>query len=261
MIFRYPGGKGKLVPLLLEILPQLDGRDFHDVFVGGGSVALGVAKKYPDCRLRLNDFDENIASFWKMFTGGYSFARLYALLERTPTIELFQELRAFTPFTVEEKAYLAIFFNRTTFSGIAMASPIGGLKQTSQWTVDCRYSFDRLHKEIERVRQLLEGRVSVANKSVTNYLTTHVENDSVMYLDPPYYKQGKNLYPVYMQHSEHAWLASALQRFNQWILSYDACPEVDELYAWAKKREVSLLYSIRGRKTNWRKGAEYLITP
>ena len=55
--FRYPGSKNKLLPVLMEHIDStMVGQDsFTDVFVGGGSVLLEVAQKYPNIKLYAND--------------------------------------------------------------------------------------------------------------------------------------------------------------------------------------------------------------
>jgi len=63
MIFRYPGGKNKLLRILDPFIEKaLEGKkSFHDVFAGGGSVLLHVARKHPKISLHANDADDHIA--------------------------------------------------------------------------------------------------------------------------------------------------------------------------------------------------------
>ena len=66
--FRYPGAKNKLLPLLMAHIKQIldQQNSFSDVFVGGGSVLLEVATKYPNIQLFANDKDRGVYCFWKI---------------------------------------------------------------------------------------------------------------------------------------------------------------------------------------------------
>jgi len=120
--FRYPGSKNKMLPILMEHIDKMmAGRnEFCDVFVGGGSVLLEIAKKYPSIQLYANDKDINISSFWEVVASVDSLKmfELFDLLEAKPSLVLFYKLRETPANNIVDRAYRAIFFNRTTFSGI-----------------------------------------------------------------------------------------------------------------------------------------------
>jgi DNA adenine methylase len=150
--FRYAGSKNKMLPILMEHLdPLLVKNDsFCDVFVGGGSVLLEVAAKYPKMKLFANDKDKWVSSFWSIVASD-DFQKLNELIERLeapPTIELFYKLRETAPKNDIDNAYRALFFNRTCFSGILSSGPIGGKQQKSKYKVDCRFNFTKLKKKI-----------------------------------------------------------------------------------------------------------------
>ena len=66
-LLRYPGGKSKYTDFILPALYKLSGFSVYvEPFIGGGSVALAMAAKYPDVRMVLNDFDPGIAAFWDL---------------------------------------------------------------------------------------------------------------------------------------------------------------------------------------------------
>lgn len=251
MIFRYPGGKSRLVK---HLLPHLKGGHLTDAFVGGGSVALAYAKKYPDATLLLNDLDKTIFSFWYTVATGENLRRLIDLVGQKPTVDLFRRLRETEPKTLTDAAYHAVFFNRTTFSGIATSSPIGGYGQQSKWAIDCRYNVDKLQKNIAHVHQLLRHRTTV-----TNLCATEVFTNKGMYLDPPYFVKGDSLYPVKFR--EHVKMSQSLVNYHDWVLSYDDAPEIRELYKWADVRDLSANYTIHGKKTSGKKTNELLIIP
>jgi len=267
-IFRYPGGKSRLIQPISEQISKLPLGIFHDVFVGGGSVLVHIAKTFPKTTLFANDLDENIYSFWSVVANGTTeeASELVELLKRQPTMQLFNALRADPPttkFSRVERAYRAVFFNRTTFSGISTAGAIGGIEQKSKWSVDCRYNADQLIRDFHMLRELLYGRLTVTNASCLAYLEALTGPeciDQTCYLDPPYYVQGKALYACYMEHHEHVALAEALKRRTNWVLSYDDCNEITKLYSWANRTELATRYSVNGVKEVWAKGKECLFS-
>ena len=261
-IFRFPGSKQKLLP---AIMPELDkylksANSFHDVFVGGGSVLIEVAKKYPNMKLFCNDADRDIYCFWSLVSDPKKEdVILYQMLKSKPTVTSFLGLKASSSGNRVFSAYRGLFLNRTAFSGIASSGPIGGYEQNSKYKIDCRYNSPRLIKEIKELIELMSGRLTVKCQDVQDYLWNIMPGDAV-YLDPPYYVKGKELYNYHMTPGEHELLAQKLKQHRNWVLSYDKCPEIDKLYDWARKIDVYAKYSISGKKTSWKKKSEYLIT-
>ena len=266
MIFRFPGGKTRVAGTIANILSYMKGfeKGFHDVFVGGGAVLVEVAQQYPKIKLHANDLDENIAAFWQIMANpNLGYDRLCKLMEIRPEVALFKYLRETEPANLVEKAYRAIFFNRTTFSGIAITHPIGGFGQKSKWTIDCKWNFSRMKERMHQMVQLFHGRLSVSNQPFQKYLFG-IGKNAVCYLDPPYYKTGSGLYRVSMPKREHEVLSGMLKQRRNWVLSYDICPEVEQLYTWANREKLNFYYTIKGRKAKgngWTYKNEYLILP
>lgn len=262
--FRYPGAKNKLLPIIMDNLSPLlhnDG-EFADVFVGGGSVLLEVAEKYPNIKLYANDKDYWVYSFWKIVSGGdqVAFEELLDLVAQKPTLNLFYALREDKYQDIVRCAYKAIFFNRTTFSGIFYSGPIGGKKQNSKYSVDCRYNPKSLRAKIIRCRELLKGRLVIKNQDFRNFLGT-IDVSVPMYLDPPYYLKGDSLYIEKMDEYDHFDLSVLLFNSSDWVLSYDDCPEVRELYQDHNILNLEARYCITGTKNSWKDKGELIILP
>lgn len=270
--FRFPGAKNKLIPILMEHLnPLLKTSSIYcEPFIGGGSVALEVAKQYPSIKIYLNDKDPWISSFWSIVASSDTtkLDRLLSLLDHIPTIETFYRLAGTSPTNDLERAHYAIFFNRTCFSGIVKrndlnhvtSNPIGGREQKSQYHVFCRYNSKKLKEKILQCHKLLVGRTIVDNEDVNDYLSK-LDKDTILYLDPPYYVKASILYNKYMQHQEHVNLANALDNRNSWVLSYDDTIEIRSLYKNKQIIDLSCNYSINGSKKNWSKKNELIILP
>jgi DNA adenine methylase len=114
----------------------------------------------------------------------------------------------------------AVFFalNRSSFSGSTLS---GGMSPNHP-----RFN----ESAIKRLREFEIHNVSVENLSFEDSLKKH--NEDFLYLDPPYYIQSKlygnkgNLHKQF----NHEKLAEMLKTRKNWILSYNNCDEIKELY-------------------------------
>ena len=63
---RYPGGKSRACKKMDPYFPDLrDYKEYHEPFIGGGSVALHITKKYPHLKVWVNDLHYPLATFWQ----------------------------------------------------------------------------------------------------------------------------------------------------------------------------------------------------
>ena len=63
---RYPGGKSRALSKLFQYIPDLkDYKEYREPFLGGGSVALEVSKRYPRLDIWVNDLYEPLYNFWR----------------------------------------------------------------------------------------------------------------------------------------------------------------------------------------------------
>jgi DNA adenine methylase len=247
MIFRFPGGKSKLITSLAPFLDRLvqGQKVFHDVFTGGGSVALFLAQRHPRLELRLNDLDPDLSAFWRTVAGD-SVEVLCAKVQVRPTVELFHELRDTKANCDVDRTFRALFFNRCCFSGLLDGSPLGGKWQASPNKVFTRYNADRLTKEIRDAHRLLRNRTRVSAIDAVDYIRRHP--DEAKDLDSPYFEKGDQLYRQHMTLADHLSLATALRSASNWVLSYDHSPVIEELYQWARLHTFAAKYSVSGGK-------------
>ena len=62
---RYPGGKSRAVTKMDQYFPDLRNYvEFREPFLGGGSVAIYISKKYPHLKITVNDLYEPLVNFW-----------------------------------------------------------------------------------------------------------------------------------------------------------------------------------------------------
>ena len=82
---RYPGGKSRAVPKLCQWLPA-EVTEYRESFLGGGSMAIEITKRYPDLSIWVNDFYEPLYNFWVQLrdNGDYLHDQLQQLKSRYP---------------------------------------------------------------------------------------------------------------------------------------------------------------------------------
>jgi len=265
-LFRYPGGKSKLVKHFTPFVPA-GAHTLYEPFVGGGSVFTYMLRNNLVQRASINDIDPFVSAFWKVLFGASDrdYENLIDLMDCRPTAKQFDTMRETKPVSIVDRAFYAIFFNRTTFSGIMSSGKIGGNAQTGKWTVDCRYNAPRLIAEANDLRRYRD-RVVVRNVDFSEVLPCAGQGDFV-YLDPPYIKKGGDLYTKshqLMSLEDHTRLRDVLRELSAnkipFLLSYDVCDEVEELYAGFTFHNLAATHTISGKKTQNKKTKEYLIT-
>lgn len=256
--FRYPGGKSKLRK---EILPHIDPHlEYREPFVGGGHIALSVSNNVR----WINDWDIGIVALWKAV-----FFHTDALCDRisafTPSVDEFfsfkEELRAcdVEPDNPVDIGFKKLAIHQMSFSGLGVMAggPIGGIDQEGKtYQIGCRWNPKLLMKKIRAISNTQRS-IKVTRQDFST-LIVDVTNDAVLYVDPPYYVQGNVLYQHGFSQEQHEQLASLLKYTrHKWVLSYDDCQEIRDLYSWANITEVNISYTISGA----RKSSELLIFP
>jgi site-specific DNA-adenine methylase len=74
--------------------------------------------------------------------------------------------------------------------------------------------------------------------------------NTVFYLDPPYYVKGNDLYQCGFTKEDHSRLSNVVKDLKgEWVLSYDDCEEIRSIYNWARTEKIDVNYSIGGATT------------
>lgn len=192
---RYPGGKSRALSKLFQYMPDLrDYTEYREPFLGGGSVALEVSKRYPRLDIWVNDLYEPLYNFWRELQdhGNEITDILIQLKQRhcdhSSAKRLFLDAKEYLerPLDDTESIHRAVSFyviNKCSFSGLTESSSFS--KQAS----DSNFSL----AGIERLRdyQKLIGNWKFTNLSYEKLLTD--DRSVFTYLDPPY-EIGSNLY-------------------------------------------------------------------
>ncbi len=232
-LFRYPGGKDRYKKFILPTLFRCSGFSIYiDPFVGGGSVALAMAARYPDIKLILNDLDVGVSAFWDLVANApdSEFKELEdQILKTCPTVALFNEIKESQPTDRFGRAFRALYLNRTSYGGMGLR-PLGGKNQTSVGKIDSRWNAKIKVEELHDARRLLAGRTKVLNADFASVIPLAAGANTLMFLDPQYYQAGNQLYNFKWSDADHVRLRDALTGKSNWVMSYDDHPFIRDLY-------------------------------
>ncbi|MDE0131694.1 MAG: DNA adenine methylase [bacterium] len=249
---RYPGGKGLLLTFVRKVVrrctPPIN--TYIEPFAGGAAVAIGLLQAQDVEAAVIGDADPAIAAFWRAALNSPE-KLAERIAECDVTIDTWHEqhdILSQGP-TGDDLAlgFAAFFLNRTNYSGVLRARPIGGLKQEGPWSLDCRFNKHNLLRRLNTVAGLA-GRIVVYEGDAVALLKsidTYAQEPFFIYADPPYLTKSTDLYMDTMTYASHQDLACALQRSNnRWMVSYDADDRVPgELYPEARILRFGLRHS------------------
>lgn len=263
---RYPGGKGKLSSWVEQFMRHNDltGGAYFEPYAGGAGIALHLLLQEHVDHVFINDADPVIFSFWWSVLNETE--ALIDLIERTPvTLEVRESQREIVKnhqdFDTLSVGFAAFYLNRTNRSGILKGGVIGGKNQTGKDLIDARFNKPNLISRISTIA-LYSNRITLSCEDALTLLKKNpVEGvtKSLTYLDPPYFNKGSQLYRNFYNYSDHSAIRDAMLNFETpWIITYDNCEPINELYSGFNRHEFSITYSTHLSRN---KGAEVLIVP
>lgn len=252
---RYPGGKGKLAAYVKEIIRanKLFDGEYVEPYAGGAGVALELLFQEYVSRIHINDYSQPVYSFWKAVLNDTD--ELCRLIKNTRlSLAVWdRQKRIFAnpgDHSHVQLGFATFYLNRTNRSGILNGGVIGGRDQTGPWKIDARYNADELIFRIESIAKM-KKRIKVTRSDALALLRFGLprwSSKTFIYLDPPYFEQGRNLYYDYYQADDHAALAAfiaANMADRAWIVSYDNVAALQAMYADFRSIVYDVGYSAR----------------
>ena len=183
---RYPGGKSRACIKIDAYFPDLRNYDeFREPFLGGGSVAIHITKKYPNLDIWVNDLYEPLVNFWQQLQmfGVDLKDKLTELKLANNTPELAKDLFLKSKELVNDqetssldRAVAFYVVNKCSFSGLTESSSFSEQASNSNFS-------------LRGIEKLPEYSKLIANWRITNYSYDYLMDGNMgafMYLDPPY---------------------------------------------------------------------------
>jgi len=256
---RYPGGKSKLYDLVQPIISHnLYGADrtYIEPFAGGAGLALKLLHQGDiDC-LVLNDIDYHIYCFWItcLHSADVICDQITSCNVNMETWRMQKEIyQNPTQYSEPEVAFSTFFLNRCNVSGIISGGPIGGHNQTGNYGLDARFNREDL---VQKISWIYEKRNSInfynldASDFMREQLPQYGIENTILNIDPPYIKKGPLLYRNSFSFEEHSALAKVIGALDyKWIVTYDECDTIYNLYSDFRKEIVTLNYSVGHAKS------------
>jgi len=256
---RYPGGKAKLATYVKEIIKsnKLYDGEYAEPYAGGAGIALELLFQEYVSQVRINDVSQPIYAFWKSVLNDTD--ELCRRVRDTPiSMRSWQKQRRIfsnpDDHSYIELGFASFFLNRTNRSGILNGGVIGGKDQTGPWKIDARYNADELIFRIESIAKM-RNKIKLTHSDALSFLKFGLPKwpkKMLLYLDPPYYEQGRQLYYDYYNPQDHADVARFIEkkmRFRFWIVSYDNVAAIKKLYAGYRRIVYNVGYSARETRT------------
>ena len=205
----YPGGKGKLEPLMELLIEQTGhiGGIYIEPFAGGAGIALELLEKNVVNEIVINDLDKGIYSFWKAILSETD--RFINDIRTIPlTIAEWNRQRAILADNRRysyELGFATFYLNRTNRSGIIKGGVIGGVEQDGNWKMDARFNRNEL---VERILKIARRKrdIHIYNKDVNSFVQNYLpryEEDAFVYFDPQYFVKGRQLYLNFFSYDDH----------------------------------------------------------
>ena len=185
---RYPGGKSRAVKKMDQYFPDLRNYvEFREPFLGGGSVAIYISKKYPHLKITVNDLYEPLVNFWmnlQMFG-----------------VELSEELKELKLKHNDPDSARVLFtsskerinssdcspFDRAVAFYIVNKCSFSGLTESSSFSSQASHS----NFSLRGIEKLPGYQEIISNWHINGYsyeylMTNNMHDGIFMYLDPPY---------------------------------------------------------------------------
>lgn len=233
---RYPGGKNRAIKSILSLIPE-DETTLCSPFLGGASIELA-------CTTRMtvygSDIFEPLTDFWiSLITHKeelINIVKSYFPLEKKEFYKLQKKLLHIKD-PIERGAVFFVL-NRSSFSGTTMS---GGMSPGHP-----RFTIS----SIDRLKHFNVKNFYVENLDYKETINKH--KDAFCYLDPPYLN-GQALYGVKgntHKDFDHEELAKILQDKERWIMSYNDCQEIRDLYSSFTIISIEWVYGMSKNKSS-----------
>jgi DNA adenine methylase len=267
---RYPGGKSRLLGyvekflMLNHISPDI----VCEPYAGAASISVGLLQRGIVNSAHICEKDPLIVAYWNAIKFHFddfveSIKAVEVSMDTWFAFKKYLSEDSDKRFSVTELALAFLFYNRTNYSGIIKGGPLGGKSQKSKYKLGCRFNKTKIIEKLVGLNKIAEN-VQIIRGDGLEFMKEESRNMSwenkFFYVDPPFYRVGKDLYREFFKDEDHINLADFLADLESpWLLSYDDSDFIRNLYRekknariytdyqanFLKKSESELLFSNR----------------
>tara|TARA_R110002049_G_scaffold27398_1_gene94618 strand:- start:890 stop:1654 length:765 start_codon:yes stop_codon:yes gene_type:complete len=240
---RYPGGKTRACKTLDEIINEkgFDKSVVISPFFGGGSFEFFLCNKYGS-KLIVNDKFKPLISFWKSVqTRKVELCSELRKLLNVVSKSIFSTMRDTIMEDTDDfiQGYKYFVINRCSFSGATLSGGFSAESSKKRFT----------ESSIKRTEDLNLNDVEFHNLDFETFLKG---KKGLIFLDPPYYlNENSKLYGKngdMHENFNHEKLFQVLKKRKNWIMTYNNCDYIRDLYKNYEIREVKWSYGMNASK-------------
>ena len=233
---RYPGGKNRAVKNILPILLSNNIKKLCSPFLGGASIELACADN--DISIYGYDIFEPLVDFWQVLINEphklASEVRKYYPLKKEKFYLLQKTYSSIN--NQFERAVIYFVLNRCSFSGTTLS---GGMSPNHP-----RFT----PSSIDRLENFKSKNFYAHKADFKESIEKHKKD--FLYLDPPY-ANGQSLYgnrgDIHKGFNHHE-LKEVLSSRDKWVLSYNDCEFIRQLYKDYRTIELDWTYGMNSSK-------------
>lgn len=246
---RYPGGKTRACDYLNKII-----KDNYDInkykkvispFYGGGSFEFYLQNTY-NLKIIANDKFTPLYNFWQICKSNkIQLINKLSNSLNTITKTIFTDYRNQIMKETDNinQAYMYFVINRCSFSGATLSGGFSLESSKKRFTLS----------SINRIESLDLNNFEIYNEDYETFIEKYKnEQDNILFLDPPYYLGNKsNLYGKngdLHESFDHMRLFNCISKRKDWIMTYNDCEYIRELYKKYKIIEVNWSYGMNKSK-------------
>jgi len=245
---RYPGGKSRACEKMGPYFPDLRNYDeFREPFLGGGSVAIYVTKKYPGLNIWVNDLYEPLVNFWQQLQmfGTDLKDKLVDVKTTNNTPDLARDLFLQAKEQINDQDLSSIdravafyIVNKCSFSGLTESSSFSPQASNANFS-------------LRGIEKLPEYSKLIGSWRITNYSYDYLldgDTTAFVYLDPPYDIKD-NLYgnkgSMHKGFDHDKFAADCDACYMHQLISYNSDQLVKDRFKNWKTGEFDLTYTMR----------------
>jgi len=264
---RYPGGKSRACKKMDPYFPDLrEYVEFREPFLGGGSVAIHISKKYPHLKIWVNDLYEPLVNFWQQLQmfGVELKDQLSELKSKNNDPDSARVLFTSSKERINssdcspfDRAVAFYIVNKCSFSGLTESSSFSPQASRSNFSL----------RGIEKLPgyQEIISHWNINNYSYEYLMETDPHDDLFIYFDPPYDIKD-NLYGrkgSTHKGFDHDRFAADCNKYSHlhMMVSYNSDQLVKDRFKDWKAAEFDLTYTMRsvGEYMRDQKGRKELL--
>jgi DNA adenine methylase len=245
---RYPGGKTRACKKLDLIMKNhFNVSEFNNLispFFGGGSFEFYIQNNYK-LNIIANDKFTPLYNFWNICKTNkeqlcIELTKKINMIDKDTFISLRKQI-------IEEKnilnqSIMYFIINRCSFSGATLSGGFSLEASKKRFT----------QSSIERIRNLNLSKFNIYNLDFEKFINKHQDKQNLLFLDPPYYLEKASI--LYGNNGDmhetfdHKKLYNCLSTKQNWIMTYNNCEYIKNLYKDFKIIETSWSYGMNKSK-------------